>query len=42
MKLHWDYNYYQPQTDNKQIVKEILVIKNKGDKNNTMNNMLAY
>ena len=42
MKLHWDYNYYQPQTNNKWIVEKILAIRNKEDKNDTIDNMLAY
>ena len=28
MELHWDYNYYQSQTNNKWIVEEILAIRN--------------
>ena len=39
MELHWDYDYYQPWTNNKWIVEEILVIRNKTDKENTMDDV---
>ena len=39
MELHWDYDYYQPWTSNKWIVEEILVIRNKTDKENTMDDV---
>ena len=39
MELHWDYDYYQPWTNNKWIVEEILVIRNKTDKKNTMDDV---
>ena len=42
MELHWDYNYYQLQTDNKWIVEKIIAIKDKEDKDNTMNDVLVY
>ena len=42
MELHWDYNYYQLQTDNKWIVEKIIAIKDKEDKDNAMNDVLAY
>ena len=38
MELHWDYDYYQPWTNNKWIVEEILV-RNKTDKENTMDDV---
>ena len=42
MELHWNYNDYQPWTNNKWIVKEILVIRDKVDKDDTMDNVSAY
>ena len=42
MELHWDYDYYQSWTDNEWIVKEIMVIKDKEDKGNVMNNISAH
>ena len=42
MELHWDYDYYQPQTNNEQMVEKMIAIKDKKDKNNTINNILAY
>ena len=42
MELHWDYNYYQLQTDNKQMVEKIIVIRDEGDKNNVINDILVY
>ena len=42
MELHWDYDYYQPWTDNEWIVEEIMAIKDKEDKGNAMNNILAH
>ena len=42
MELHWNYNDYQPWTINEQIVKEILVIRDKVDKDDTMDNVSAY
>jgi len=34
MELHWNYDYYQHWTNNKWIVEEILVIRNKANKHN--------
>jgi len=42
MELHWDYDYYQFWTNNKWIVEEIMVIKNEEDKDDIINNVLAY
>ena len=42
MELHWDYDYYQPWTDNKWIVEEIMVIRDKGDKDDAMDDISAY
>ena len=42
MELHWDYNYYQPWTDNKWMVEEIIAIKDKEDKDNAINDVLAH
>jgi len=42
MELHWDYDYYQPWTDNEWIVKEIMAIKDKEDKDDTINDMLVH
>ena len=37
MELHQDYDYYQSWTDNEQTVEEMLVIKNKGNKDDCHN-----
>ena len=42
MELYWDYNYYQPWTDNKQMIEEIIVIRDKGDKDDTMDDVSAH
>ena len=42
MELHWNYYYYQLWTDNKQMVEEIMVVKDKKDKDGVMNDMLAH
>jgi len=42
MELHWDYDYYQPWTDNKWIVEEIMVIRDKGDQDDAMDDISAY
>ena len=42
MELYWNYDYYQPWTDNKQIVEEMIVIKDKEDKDDVINDMSAY
>ena len=42
MESHWDYDYYQPWTDNKWMVEEIMVIRDKGDKDNTMDDISAH
>lgn len=42
MNLHWVYEYYQPWTDNEQLVKEIMVVANEVDKDNAMDSILAH
>jgi len=42
MELHWDYDYYQPWTDNKWMVEEMIVINNEKNKDETMNNISVY
>ena len=42
MELYWDYDYYQPWTNNKWMVEEIMVIKDKEDKDDAMNNVSAH
>ena len=42
MELHWDYNYYQPWTDNKQMVEEMMAIRDEKDKDDAMNNVSVY
>ena len=42
MELHWNYNYYQPWTNNEQMVEEMMAIRDKGDKDNTIDNVLAH
>ena len=42
MELHWDYNYYQSQTNNKWIVEKIMTVKDKKDKDNAMNDISAH
>jgi len=32
MELHWDYDYYQPWTDNEWLVEEMIAIRDKEDK----------
>jgi len=42
MKLHWDYNYYQPWTDNKWIVEEMMAIRDERDKDDIMDDVSAH
>ena len=42
MELHWDYDYYQLWTDNKWMVKEMMVIKDEEDKDNAMNDVSVH
>ena len=42
MELYQDYNYCQPQTDNKWMVEEMIVIKDKEDKDDAMNNVSTH
>ena len=42
IELHWDYNYYQPQTNNKWMVEEIMGIRDKKDKDNAMDDISVY
>ena len=42
IELHWDYDYYQSWTDNEQMVEEIIAIRNKKNKNDTMDNVLVH
>ena len=42
MELYWDYNYYQPQTDNEWIVEKIIAIRDERDKNNVIDDISAY
>ena len=42
MELHWDYDYYQLWTDNKWMVKEMMVIKDEEDKNDAMNDVSVH
>jgi len=42
MELYWDYNYYQLWTDNKCMIEEMMAIRDKEDKDDTMDNVLAH
>ena len=42
MELHWDYNYYQPWTDNKQMVEEMMAIRDEKDKDDAMDDVSAH
>ena len=42
IELYQDYNYYQPQTDNKQMVEKMIAIRDEKDKDNAINNISAY
>ena len=42
IELHWDYNYYQPWTDNKWIVEEIMTIRDEKDKDNTIDDVSVH
>ena len=39
MEIHWDHDYYQPWTDNEQIIEEILAIQNKKNKDDKIDNV---
>ena len=34
MDLHWDYEYYQPWTDNKWLIQGMLAMNSKADEDN--------
>ena len=42
MELHWDYDYYQPWTDNKWIVEEMMAVKDKEDKDDIINDVPVH
>ena len=42
MELHWDYDYYQPWTDNEWMVKEMIAIRDERDKDNIIDNISAH
>ena len=42
MELHWDYDYYQPWTNNKWMVEEMIAIREEGDKDNAIDNILIH
>jgi len=42
MELHWDYDYYQPWTDNEWIIEEMLTIQNKENKDDEIDDMSAH
>ena len=42
MELHWNYDYYQSWTDNEQMVEEMMVIRDKKNKDDTMDNISVY
>ena len=42
MELHWDYDYYQPWTDNKWIVEEMMAVKDKKDKDDIINDVSVH
>ena len=42
MELHWDYDYYQSQTNNEQMVKEMIAIRNEEDKDDIIDDVSVY
>ena len=42
IELHWDYNYYQPWTDNKQMVEEMMAIRDEKDRDDAMDDVSAH
>ena len=42
MKLYWDYDYYQPQTNNKWMVEEMIVVKDEGDKDDIIDDVSIH
>ena len=42
MELYWNYSYYQPWTDNEQMVEKIIAIRDERDKDNVMDDISAH
>ena len=42
MELHWNYNYYQPWTNNKWMVEEMIVIRDERDKDDVMDDVSSH
>ena len=42
MELYWNYDYYQPWTDNKWIVEEMMAVKDKEDKDDIINDVSVH
>ena len=42
MELHWDYNYYQPWTNNEWMVEEMIVIRDERDKDDVMDDVSSH
>ena len=42
MELHWNYNYYQPWTNNKWMVDEMIVIRDERDKDDVMDDVSSH
>jgi len=42
MELHWDYNYYQPWTNNEWMVEEMIAIRDERDKDDAMDDMSVH
>ena len=42
MKLYWDYDYYQPWTNNKWMVEEMIVVKDEGDKDDIIDDVSIH
>jgi len=42
MELHWDFDYYQPWTNNRWMVEEMIVIRDEEDKDDVIDDISAY
>jgi len=42
MELNWDYDYYQPCTNNKWMVEEMIGIRDERDKDDVIDDISAY
>jgi len=42
MELYWDFDYYQPWTNNRWMVEEMIVIRDEEDKDDVIDDISAY